>query len=121
MALFEAICQNLWLSALNVAVAPLQVPPPTEFRQEGLGHVVLRKLVQCAAQKKASGNVVEMNADDALGMVEGQGRRNGRAPIAALGSEALIAELCHQSGRECRYLEWIHAALPGTVRESIAR
>src|SRR5205807_6673379 len=61
------------------------------------------------------------DADNALDMVESKGRGDGRAPVAALGGETLIAKLRHQSSPECCHLEGIHTALPGTVRESIAR
>src|SRR5579872_576283 len=87
----QPISQRLRFSTLNMAVPALEVPPSTKFPKVGFGNIVCRRLVQCAAEKKASGNVVEVNPDDALSMVEAEGCRNGRSPIAALGSEALVA------------------------------
>src|SRR5712692_4330333 len=117
----EAVTERLRLRSLEVAVAALAVPPGPELSEIGICNLVVLRLIQRAAEKKAAGDIVEVNADDALSMIEAKGDRNGRTPIAALGGEALVAERIHQACPECCNLVWIHTSLARTVGEPVAR
>src|SRR5260370_24452561 len=119
--IIEAITERLRRGRLKMAVAPLGVPPGAELIEVGIGSLIVLRLVQRAAEKKPAGDIVEVNADEALCVIEAKGDRNGRAPITALGGEAPVAEPVHQTRPECCNLAWIRAWFARTVGEPVAR
>src|SRR5262249_62421367 len=66
------------------------------------------------------GHEVQVNADEALGMVGGKPRAHERAPVAALRAEAAIAEdVGHEGSERRRDLGDAESRLPRTEREAV--
>src|SRR4051812_25915417 len=102
-----------------MAVAALFLIPGTELREIRSFHLVFWCVIQCAAQETPR-DVIQMNADDALRIVESKRNRDRRPPVAALCGETHIPEFLHQSRPQFRDLLGIHSSHPRSVRESIA-
>src|SRR6266851_4924839 len=56
----EAVAERLRLGSLEMAVAAFAVPPGTEFSEVGICNLIFLRLIQCAAEKKAAGDIVEV-------------------------------------------------------------
>ena len=67
-----------------------------------------------------SRNVIEMDADELLGMTQSQNRAHRCAEIASLSSETVITQLFHQRGPKLGDAEEVHAAHDRTVRKAKA-
>src|SRR5215831_6458439 len=114
----ESVGERLRFGSLNPLVAGLLRHPVLQVI-EVLSLLVCWALWMFDVSERT--NEVEMNCKQTFGMRDGQPNGDLRTNIAALGSEALVAQYGHQRREQVGHGDTIHTRLVRTERKPVAR